>query len=66
MKQVVLSLGIVLFMAVGAFAQNAAGAGIEFAKDVHDFGEMMQHGDASCEFSFTNTKASKNFGKMGI
>ena len=55
MKQVALSLGIVLFMAMGAFAQNAAGAGVEFAKEVHDFGEMMQHGDASCEFSFTNT-----------
>ena len=37
-------------MTIGVFAQ----AEIEFEKEIHDFGEMKQHGDASTEFKFTN------------
>ena len=28
---------------------------ISFQKDVHDFGKLKQHGNASTEFTFTNT-----------
>lgn len=62
MKKKLLSLGLML---VGAFAVSDAlaqqpapvtgGAQITFEKEVHDFGELKQHGDASTEFAFTNT-----------
>jgi len=57
MKHVILSLSMVLFMALGVVAQDgtAAGPAIEFEKEVHDYGTMKQHGDASTEFKFTNT-----------
>lgn len=44
-------------ISLGSFAQEASagGAEIEFEKEVHDFGKMKQHGDASTEFVFTNT-----------
>lgn len=56
MKNAILSVCLMLFMAVGAVAQDGVVAGptIEFEKEVHDFGNMKQHGDASCEFTFTN------------
>lgn len=46
-----------MMMSAGAFAQEPAesGAEIEFEKEVHDFGNMKQHGDASTVFSFKNT-----------
>ncbi len=39
------------------FAQAAIGGGatIEFEKEIHDFGNMKQHGDASTIFTFKNT-----------
>jgi len=40
-----------LFFSLGVSAQ----AEITFEKDVHDFGTMKQHGDASTEFVFKNT-----------
>jgi len=57
MKKLLLALGTIMMMSAGAFAQEAAesGAEIEFEKEVHDFGNMMQHGDASTVFSFKNT-----------
>ncbi|MCI5054854.1 MAG: DUF1573 domain-containing protein [Flavobacteriales bacterium] len=35
--------------------QKEGGAQMEFEKEVHDFGKMKQHGDASTEFLFKNT-----------
>ena len=59
MKRFLLSFGFFLAMAFAftANAQNAAAGGpeISFEKEVHDFGKMKQHGDASTEFKFTNT-----------
>ena len=58
MKKVFLTFGLVALMGAFSFAQDAAttaGAEISFEKDVHDFGDMKQHGDASTEFKFTNT-----------
>ena len=58
MKRLTLSFGLILAFVLGSFAQEAPSAGgaeIEFEKEVHDFGNMKQHGDASTEFKFTNT-----------
>ncbi|MBL4652610.1 MAG: DUF1573 domain-containing protein [Flavobacteriales bacterium] len=62
MKKLSLSFGLILAFVFASVAQNttsaapaAAGAGVEFEKDVHDFGTMKQYGDASTEFKFTNT-----------
>ena len=59
MKNVILSLGIMLLAVVTVNAQDAApiasGANIEFSKMVHDYGNMKQNGDGTCEFKFTNT-----------
>ena len=61
MKKGLLSFGFVLAFVIGAFAQDAnstmpaSGASVEFEKNVHDFGNMKQHGDASTKFVFTNT-----------
>jgi hypothetical protein len=51
MKKLLLALGAALFFSLGVSAQ----AEITFEKDVHDFGTMKQHGDASTEFVFKNT-----------
>ncbi len=51
MKKILLALSAALVMALGVHAQ----AEIEFEKNVHDFGTMKQHGDATTEFKFTNT-----------
>lgn len=51
MKKILLALSAALVMALGVQAQ----ADIEFEKDVHDFGTLKQHGDATTEFKFTNT-----------
>ena len=52
-------LALVLAHGLQAQAPAAApateGAVIEFEKNLHDFGELPQHGDASTEFKFTNT-----------
>lgn len=47
-----------LFAVLFSFTTNAqltSSAQIEFEKDVHDFGKMRQHGDASYKFKFKNT-----------
>lgn len=47
-----------MIVALGGFAQEAAkksNAEIDFEKEVHDFGKLKQHGDATTEFKFTNT-----------
>lgn len=63
MKNIFITITSVLALSFGAMAQEAApapaaptsNAKIEFEKEVHDFGNMKQHGDASTEFKFTNT-----------
>lgn len=58
MKNLLFALGTMIFMTAGAYAQEPAaesGAEIEFEKEVHDFGNMKQHGDASTIFTFKNT-----------
>lgn len=59
MKKILLPFISALALSFGALAQEAATppskAEIKFEKDVHDFGQMKQNGDASTEFKFTNT-----------
>jgi hypothetical protein len=55
MKRVTLVLGLIFAFAFGSFAQQVGGAEIAFAKDVHDFGKLKQYGNATTEFTFTNT-----------
>lgn len=62
MKKLTLSFGLILAFVFGSIAQDATsvapaagGADVSFEKDVHDFGTMKQYGDASTEFTFTNT-----------
>ncbi len=57
MKKLLASMTLVLSFALGAFAQtpSAGGAEIELVKEVHDFGNMKQYGDATTEFRFKNT-----------
>ena len=58
MKRVIFLLGIMLFMARAAKAQDAktqSGPEIEFEKTVHDYGDVPYNGNGECEFRFTNT-----------
>lgn len=56
MKKLTLTLGLILAFAFGSFAQTqAGGAEIKFEKDVHDFGQLKQYGNATTEFVFKNT-----------
>ena len=58
MKKVIYLLGIMLFMAGAAKAQDAktqSGPEIEFEKVVHDYGDVPYNGNGECEFRFTNT-----------
>jgi len=56
MKKLLFSLALI-FTSFATFAQAAIGGGasIEFEKEIHDFGNMKQHGDASTIFIFKNT-----------
>ncbi|MFT5780561.1 MAG: hypothetical protein ACI837_003523, partial [Crocinitomicaceae bacterium] len=56
MKKVIFSL-VLIFVATAAtnmVVAQVSGAGIEFEKDVHDYGTMEQHGDGTFEFRFKN------------
>lgn len=63
MKKLVLNtfaaLALLLCFSAAAFAQSpdpaASGAMIKFEEETHDFGDLMQGGDASYVFKFTNT-----------
>ncbi len=55
MKKLLLSLAVVFAGFASVNAQVGSGPEIEFEKEVHDFGNMKQYGDASTEFTFTNT-----------
>lgn len=59
MKKVLFSL-TVMFVAVFALNKAVAqevsnGAKIEFAKEVHDYGNVKYGGDGTCSFDFKNT-----------
>lgn len=60
MKRSLLSLSFFFVFVGGLFAQvpvekpAIGGPEITFEKEVHDFGNMKQYGDASTEFVFTN------------
>lgn len=61
MKKALFSLAFMVaavFTAHNVVAQTevpAAGAQIEFEKEVHDYGLVEYNGDGECEFKFTNT-----------
>lgn len=58
MKKLLFSLaiaGIGFFMNDATAQEVAAGAKIEFSKEVHDYGTITQGGDGTCEFEFKNT-----------
>ena len=59
MKKLVLLIGILAMFAGVSHAQEAKatqnGPEIEFAKLVHDYGEVPYNGNGECEFKFTNT-----------
>ncbi len=47
-------MALAVLFSTTALAQPEEGPEIEFEKKVHDFGNLEQNGDASCEFKFTN------------
>lgn len=55
MRKFTLALGFILAFAFTSVAQQVGGPSIEFEKDVHDFGNVKQHGNATTEFVFKNT-----------
>jgi hypothetical protein len=57
MKRVFSSILLIFGLTAFSFAQVQieSGAQIKFEKDVHDFGNLKQGGDATTEFTFTNT-----------
>ena len=54
-----MAFGLILFFSTPMFAQTdaapAGGAQITFEEETHDFDELVQGGDASYVFKFTNT-----------
>lgn len=55
MKKLILALGLVLAFSAGTFAQELiTGPALEVDKDVHDYGEVENGGDGTCEFTVTN------------
>ena len=61
MKKLALSLIFLLFAGFALVAQDAAQPAanpnapeIQFEKTVHDYGQVVQGGDGTCEFKFTN------------
>lgn len=61
MKKSIFTLSLLLtaFFMTSVIAQDTApqiaGAEITFEKDIHDYGQIQQHGNGECEFKFTNT-----------
>jgi len=61
MQKVILTIVFLLFTAFALNAQDAAqntnpnAPEISFEKTVHDYGTIVQGGDGTCEFKFTNT-----------
>jgi len=65
MNKIIVSLAMMVILPLTIFAQNATpvaaqnenpnAAEITFDKVLHDYGTIIQGGDGSCEFKFTNT-----------
>ena len=57
MKNTIIATVVALMGVFGANAQLdiESGAKVEFEKDVHDYGELVQGEPAVYEFKFTNT-----------
>jgi hypothetical protein len=61
MQKVIISLILIVFSSLALHAQdniaqtNPNAPEITFDKTVHDYGTLVQGGDGSCEFKFTNT-----------
>lgn len=63
MKKALFTLSLIFaatFAYNGVIAQETkaeveSNAKMEFEKEVHDYGEIKQNGDGTCEFEFTNT-----------
>ncbi|HNU78509.1 MAG TPA: DUF1573 domain-containing protein [Prolixibacteraceae bacterium] len=57
MKKTLLSFFLLTFVAANLFAQDGKTAkadSILFDKVIHDYGPIVQGGDRTCEFTFTN------------
>ena len=55
MKKLILGLGLILAFSFGVQAQELiTGPAIELDKDVHDYGDIENGGDGTCEFTVTN------------
>jgi len=55
MKKLILAFGLVLAFSAGSIAQELiTGPAIELDKDVHDYGEVDNGGDGTCEFTVKN------------
>lgn len=57
MKKLSLVFGLIVAFSLTIFAAavNIGGPEITFEKDIHDFGKIKQHGNATYQFKFTNT-----------
>tara|TARA_Y100000768_G_C23911437_1_gene650185 strand:+ start:719 stop:1165 length:447 start_codon:yes stop_codon:yes gene_type:complete len=57
MKKLFFSFALLFGLVAFVNAQEVSGSGpeISFEKEVHNFGNLKQNGDASTEFKFTNT-----------
>jgi len=55
MKKLILGLGLLMAFSFATNAQELiTGPAIELDKDVHDYGEVQNGGDGTCEFTVTN------------
>ncbi|MFK7757345.1 MAG: DUF1573 domain-containing protein [Flavobacteriales bacterium] len=55
MKKLILGLGLLMAFSFASTAQELiTGPAIELDKDVHDYGEVENGGDGTCEFTVTN------------
>ncbi len=60
MKKIFFAFGIMMLATFAVQAQGTqvgaqSGPAIEFANEVHDYGNIEQHANGVCEFTFTNT-----------
>jgi hypothetical protein len=55
MKKILLALLCIVGTSVTLLAQKANGAAIQFDKEVHDYGELKNGANGTCEFRFKNT-----------
>lgn len=55
MKTFITTFTLLSGLSLSAAAQITPQAEMTFQKEVHDYGEIKQGGDGTCEFKFTNT-----------